>query len=98
MSFYSETLAQQTIKDIKRIIGNTPMRISYEIQDYGEFLLLIIDMIERPKQAQLEIWYRKLKEHFSDKFPKPKEGYSWMININYKGYILESVTDDISTL
>jgi hypothetical protein len=96
MAVYSETDAQQAVEDIKKIVGDIPMAIQYELQDGGEFLLLNIDFTEQPTETQVKAWYKTLKEYFSKAFPKPIEGYSWMINIMHKRYILDSVMDEIA--
>ncbi len=99
VALYSDTIAQQAIDDIHQVMKGVSMTVAYEIQDYGDFLLLSIELEKRPDKAKLEEWYQILKKHFSEKFPKPidpTEGYSWMICIKYQGFILDSVMDKIS--
>ncbi len=95
MKLYSETIAQQAIEDITNIIGNAHITIEYEIQDYGEFLLLRVKFLEAPSRVNIEIWHQELKKHFSKLFPNPVKGYTWMITLEHRETMLDSIMDEL---
>jgi len=95
MGIYTSETAVNAIKYIEDAMSSTDCNVTYEIQDGGDFLLLIIDLKEELPLRTLEKFHQDFKNIFSRKFPKVSRDYSWMIVFRYQETVIDSVFDDI---
>lgn len=95
MFYYSDETAKESVSYIKGQMKEFPCSVSSEIQDYGGFLLLTVELIEPPNLQRLEETRATLKKYFSSTFPRLRHQYTWMIILKLYDTVIDSIMDDI---
>jgi hypothetical protein len=87
-----ETTASDVRSAIRLAFGSLFQEIESEIQDGGRFMLISLDAADLLSEQDMEEVRRGLLGIMDRRIPPRAEEYSWMVNIENKGRLVDSVS------
>lgn len=93
---YTDQIAKDALIDLSNLDCGVLSDYSYEIQDFGEFLLLQAQIKLGISAADLSALNKKIKLHFEKKLPMRLDDYGWMVVLLHGDFVIDSVLPDMT--
>lgn len=92
---YSQENAKALIDFLQSGLGGKLTDFRYEIQDYGQFLLISSTLNKNTPLSEVDCIIEKIESKLHNALPTHEREYTWMVTISRDGQVVGSVTSEL---